>query len=200
MPNVCQISSVILGDTTRSSSYETTSGANVASYTVGQVTNTNHVDLRKSNINFGKSDGEFETTVQRSFGSHTADEVRNAHVNTTSATKMRTEIDSNNKQKAIMVSSSHAATSNVGALYDVKLQKREGTDMRRTNFSFGTQKQQLASETGTTFKKHGAVVYTAPVQKQEVSWNAFSGTFAVVPLICDYDFDISVRFKSNVGY
>ena len=151
-----------MGDTSRASSYETTSGANVATYTGGQITNTN---LRESNINLGKSEGAFETTVQRSFKARTADEIRNAQVNMASAIQMRTEID-NNKQKANMVSTSHAAMSDVGALYDVKFNKREG---RHTNVSLGTQKQSLETETGTNFIKHGAAVYTAPVQQQEVS-------------------------------
>ena len=153
-----------MGDASRASSYETTSGANVATYTGGQVTNAN---LPKSNISLGKSEGAFETTVQRSFKARTVDEIKNAQVNTASATQMRTEID-NGKQKDIMVSASHSAMSNVGALYNVKLEKREG---RRTNISLGTEKHHLASETGTNFKKHGVVVYTGPVQNQEVSCN-----------------------------
>ena len=167
----CQTSSVVLGDITRASSYETTSGAsggNATAYTGGQVTNAQHADLRKSSISFGKSGGGFETetTVQHSFGSRTADEVKNAHhVNTASATQIRAEID-NGKQKHIMVSASHAAVRDVGAPYTVKLEKREG---RHAHVSLGTEKHHLASETGATFKKHSAAVYTAPVQQQEVT-------------------------------
>ena len=136
----------------------------MSAYTVAQVFKA---DGRKSNISLGKSEGAFETTVQRSFKAHTADEIKNAQVNMASATQMRTEIE-NSKQKDIMVSASHAAMSNVRALYDVKLKRREG---RRTNISLGTQKHHLETETGTNFIKHRAAVFTAPVQKQEVSWN-----------------------------
>ena len=164
-----------MGDASRASSYETTSGVNVATYTGGQVTNAN---LPKSNISLGKSEGAFETTVQRSFKARTVDEIKNAQVNTASTTQMRTEID-NGKQKDIMVSASHAAMSNVEALYDVKFKRREG---RHTNISLGTQKHHLETETGTNFIKHGAAVYTAPLQKQEVSWNALSVSYDVLLL------------------
>ena len=78
-----------------------------------------------------------------------------------------------------MVSASHAAMSNVEALYDVKFKRRKG---RHTNVSLGTQKHHLETETGTNFIKHGAAVYTAPVQKQEVSWNALSVSYDVLLL------------------
>ena len=158
----------MLGDTTRKGSYETTTGANMAAYKVGQVLKADGKDLRKSNISLGKSDGAFQTTAQRSFTSLTADEVKNAQVNVASATKMRTELDTG-KQKVAMVSSSHAAASDVKALYDVKFKKHEGANMRRTNFSLGTEQQKFASEAGATFQEPGSAVYTAPVKKQKVS-------------------------------
>ena len=167
----------MFGDTTRKGSYETTTGANIAAYTGGQVSRAKN--LRKSNISLGKSDGAFETTAQRSFASLTADQVNNAQVSVASATQIRTEI-ATRKQKVAMVSSSHAATSDVNALYNVKYQKHGGADLRHTNFSLGKEKQNFASEAGATFQKHGATVYTAPVQKQKVSCNeAFVVMFGI---------------------
>ena len=151
-----------------SRSYETTSGANIAAYTEGRFMNTNQRDVRESNFSLGKSGSSFENTAQRYFDSRTADEVRNAQLNVASTTQMRTEIR-NSKQKVDMVSSRRAASSDVEALHDVKYQKYGGADLRRTNLSLGTQKQHLATENGAAFLEHGAAVYTAPVQQQEVS-------------------------------
>ena len=192
----------MLGDTTRGGSYETTSGANIAAYTGGQVTIADGKDLRKSNISLGKSDGAFETTAQRSFKSLTADEVKNAQVNVASATKMRTEI---NTHKVDMVSSSHAAASDVQALYDVKFKKHEGANMRRTNFSLGTEQQKFASEAGATFQEPGSAVYTAPVKKQKVSWDTTSNMMFCYSMPWVFlrmhvnGFGISVCCGCNVG-
>ena len=68
------------------------------------------------------------------------------------------------------VSSTHAATTDEKArlekaLYDVKYQKHQGANLRRTNFSLGTDTQSYASEAGATFQHHGATVYATAMQK-----------------------------------
>ena len=73
----CQ-TSVVFGDTGKKGSYETTSGANIAAYTGGQILRPDGKDLRKSNISLGTSGGAFETTAQTSFKSLTTEEVKNA--------------------------------------------------------------------------------------------------------------------------
>ena len=72
----CQ-TSVVFGDTGKKGSYETTSGANIAAYTGGQILRPDGKDLRKSNISLGTSGGAFETTAQTSFKSLTTEEVKN---------------------------------------------------------------------------------------------------------------------------
>jgi len=73
-----QSTSVVLGNKNKQGYFETSSGANVAIYTGGQILRPDGKDLRKSNISLGRSNGAFETTAQRSFTSHTKEQVKNS--------------------------------------------------------------------------------------------------------------------------
>ena len=241
-----------MGDATRGSSYETTTGANLTAYTVDQVTNARK-DLRKSSISLGKSDSTFQTTAQRSFKSLTAEEVKNARPERTTAVRRIVTIAAPQKKtvriikkepeireetqkqtvdtfvdevsevtevidkqrhlinnvklghgekstwstearaqfaredtilverldkkerksgsnilmgldKRTMVSTTKAATTDEKALYDVKYEKHQ-KDLRRTNFSLGTDKQSYASEASATFQNRGAAFYAAAMEK-----------------------------------
>ena len=64
---------VALSEMSRAGSYETASGTDIAGYSVDQFS-------KAGSISLGKSGGGVQTTVQRSLGSLTADQVNNAQV------------------------------------------------------------------------------------------------------------------------
>ena len=67
--------------------------------------------------------------------------------------------------KRNMVPSSVAATTDEKALYNIMYKTHKGPDLRRTNFSLGTDKPYYNSEAVNTFQHHGAEVYAAAKDK-----------------------------------
>lgn len=81
--------------------------------------------------------------------------------------------------KRTMVPSSKAATTDEKALYDIMYKKHKGADLRRTNFSLGTDGPNYNSEAVNTFKHHGAKTYAAAKDKtiQDAQKTSFSVGF-----------------------
>lgn len=68
--------------------------------------------------------------------------------------------------KRTMVPTSVAATTDEKALYDIMYKKHKGADLRRTNFSLGTDKPNYNSVAVNTFQRYGAKIYLAAQDKK----------------------------------